>query len=404
MSTGMICRINQLFAHPNADKLQLAKFSFGVSVIVGENAQEGDLGIYFPPGTQIDKDILLHNSLYRKHPDTGEPMGGYFEQNGRVKAIKLRGEISNGIFLEISNFSHLSGNLDWAIEGREIDSIAGKQICRKFIYEDKQQRSSKKSKLDSVIKVKYVGFSQVGDTPRFIYNMNMIKPGDYIVITEKLHGTSGRSGRVRKQTLETKWYHKLLYPLLKPKPKEEYTTVWGTRRTVDLNSDYYRELVHNKIVDMIPQDTVLYYEIVGPGIMPNHDTTGFDEIEAKYGKLVKYNYAVGPERVSIFLYRATRVLPDGSNVELPFWEVQKLADNLGIDTVPVLYATVFNGDFDSLSSIVFNELSDGPSVLDPSHPREGVVIRVNNDVYKHKGMTFCLLESIRPYHDPEDFN
>ena len=58
-------------------------------VIVGQDANNDVLGVVFPSDGRLSEKMLLNNNLYRKHPITNEPMGGYFDKNGRIKSLKL---------------------------------------------------------------------------------------------------------------------------------------------------------------------------------------------------------------------------------------------------------------------------------------------------------------------------
>ena len=85
---GIVCRLTGMRPHNNADKLQVAN-ALGYQVIVGSDAHDGDVGIVFPEGGKLSHEMLLANCLYRKHPETGEVMGGYFETSGRIKTCLL---------------------------------------------------------------------------------------------------------------------------------------------------------------------------------------------------------------------------------------------------------------------------------------------------------------------------
>src|SRR5688572_8565759 len=78
--------------HPNADRVQLGDV-LGYQVVVCLDTQDGELGVFFPVDGQLSHEFCLANRLYVKHPDTGEPMGGYFDAKRRVRAQRFRGEI-----------------------------------------------------------------------------------------------------------------------------------------------------------------------------------------------------------------------------------------------------------------------------------------------------------------------
>ncbi len=61
---------------------------FNNSIIVGKDAKEGDIGLFFPVETQLSSDFLHNNNLYDnplKNKDTTKK--GFFGNNGRVILI-----------------------------------------------------------------------------------------------------------------------------------------------------------------------------------------------------------------------------------------------------------------------------------------------------------------------------
>ena len=105
---GYIVKVNKLREHPNADKLQIATF-FGNDTCVSLDVNVGDMGVYFPCDGQLSVEFCLNNHLLRKLPD-GTPDTGYMDPDKRnVKAIKLRGEKSDGIYLPISCLDYCFG-------------------------------------------------------------------------------------------------------------------------------------------------------------------------------------------------------------------------------------------------------------------------------------------------------
>jgi hypothetical protein len=91
----------------------------------------------------------------------------------------------------------------------------------------------------------------------------------------------------------------------------------------------------------------------------------------------------------------------GKEIELPWFEIERRAEELWIPTVPVL--ATWNGvpdDFEEQLKI----LSSGGSSLDNTHIREGVCLRIEDKgvspkAMKYKGYLFCHLEGIRKNSD-----
>lgn len=111
MREATIERIKSVYPHPNADKLELVQI-LGYQCVVPKNTYErGDLVIY------IKSDTVLPDSewseTYRKYAPK------------RVKAVKLRGEWSEGIIAPL-NILYNTNNDDLnVIEGLDITDILG---------------------------------------------------------------------------------------------------------------------------------------------------------------------------------------------------------------------------------------------------------------------------------------
>ena len=102
MYCGYVVKIEKLRKHENADRLQIATV-FGNDVVVGLEVHIGDILIYFPTDGQLSAEYCEHNHLCRKKSD-GSPDGGYLDERKRnVKAIRLRGEKSDGLLMPLSS-------------------------------------------------------------------------------------------------------------------------------------------------------------------------------------------------------------------------------------------------------------------------------------------------------------
>ena len=89
-----VVEITNIRKHENADRLQVAVIDFN-DVITGLDTKVGDLVVYFPVESQINFEFLKHTNQFASqllNEDT--TIKGYFDKNGRVRAVKLRGERS----------------------------------------------------------------------------------------------------------------------------------------------------------------------------------------------------------------------------------------------------------------------------------------------------------------------
>lgn len=216
-----IVNIKDFTPHPDPEttKLKIAHVD-GFNIIVGIDSKPGEY-IYFPTSCEINPNLLSYANLYR-HSDKNriQTESGFFEDNGRVKAIKLRGIVSEGFLMDwvlFQNFIIDNLNKDIELElNKEFDTIEdnGKEfwICKKYIVPVKIINSTPKSRYQKNIKK----FDKVIDTQfRFHYEttlirkcINPISPNDIISITEKIHGTSHISAYVLCKRPK-KWYEKI---------------------------------------------------------------------------------------------------------------------------------------------------------------------------------------------------
>jgi hypothetical protein len=148
----------------------------------------------------------------------------------------------------------------------------------------------------------------------------------------------------------------------------------------------------------------------------------------QYGKTTTFSYGCAPfpEKLvlsetaenchpakpqnDIYVYRMTMTNEDGQVVEYTPDFMRYRCMYMGVKTVPVEWAgfipdeEVFTGtscELTDAGQFVLEKAEkffDGPEPIDPSHIREGVVVRVINrptfTAYKHKNFNFKVLEGI----------
>ena len=138
MYCGYVTTLKNVRPHPNADKMKLAD-CFGNTVCVGLNAVEGEIVIYFPTDGQLSVEYCAKNDLVRRKDENGNPAGGYLDPDKRnIKAIKLRGEKSDGLIMPLSSLGYCyeppnRPTLDDLHVGDNIPIVNGHEICEKYI-------------------------------------------------------------------------------------------------------------------------------------------------------------------------------------------------------------------------------------------------------------------------------
>ena len=228
--TGFVVKVEHLRKHSNADRLQIATF-FGNDTIVSLDTKIGDIGVYFPVDGQLSERFCAVNDLVRRKDENGKQVGGYLDPEKRnIKALKLRGEKSDGLYMPITCLADFCKISDLKI-GDTIDTVNGELICQKYI--PKMTRTPGAPGFKAVKKAKAniaPTFYEHVDTAQLAYNLNAFKPGDTVQLTLKMHGTSGRTGYLPLVHTKQSWFDKLFHR--HGKDYKEYGYITGTRRVV----------------------------------------------------------------------------------------------------------------------------------------------------------------------------
>lgn len=426
MYKAIVCKIKNLQKHPNADRLQIGK-AHNYDVIVSLDIKEGDLGVFFPCDGQLSHELCYNNNLYQDKSKNKDPeaKGGFFSDNRRVRAINLRGARSEGFWSPVSIFDWLEQDV-LLKEGQMFDVLVGIDICNKYVTPATMKRQNNKPRGRNELKLKdqFPDFKKHFSTNHLKAHGYLIPDTAFLIITEKMHGTSARTGKLQKKKNLNRFQKFWNRTFNSKYPKYEYGYVTGSRNvTFRDGGTGYRQKYHNLFMedDMLLKGETVYYEIVGydendRGIMSAHGVKG-DELKQRYGNKVDYSY--GCQRKSevnkgcethkpqndIYVYRITSTLDDGTVVELPWYQVEKRCEQMNIKTVPVLDKFIYNGVLEELIETC-EEMSVGDSTIDSKHLREGVVVRIEHKdretSLKHKSFDFLLLEDRHKEKDEAD--
>lgn len=435
---GYVVRVSELKDHPNADRLKVATF-FGNDTCVGIDTAIGEIGIYFPCDLQLSEEFCDANHLCRKTAD-GKPDTGYLEREKRnVRAIKLRGVKSDGIFMSLSCLEYTGVNFDDIDIGDTISVVNGHEICKKYIPRGTKQNhqghpnegNRTRKRHDPIAPL----LAEHADTEQLAYNLGAFKPGDLIEITLKMHGTSQRTGYLPMLHGYTgpNWAHIVIkHPKLFKRfqgkanaalsPIYEYGYVSGTRRTVlnDWEGGFYGsnefrkkhaeffegklhkgEEVFYEVVSYIDKNT----PIMSSGKVPK-------EYQNTYGNTMVFSYGCEAGESDFYVYRMTMTNEDGDVVEYSPDFMRYRCEQMGCKTVPVFYQgyipkyTILPDDVGSPTETnageyvkeIAEKFYDGPDPIGKTHVREGVVVRIVNRpkfcAYKHKNFLFKLITGI----------
>lgn len=406
MYQAYVTKLKNVRKHSNADRLMVGE-CFGSNVIVGLNTPEGTLGVYFPTDGRLSEAYANANNLVRKKDENGNNIGGYMESNRHVRAISLRKEQSDGLFMPLESLSTFT-DIAKLKDGDTIDVLNGVLICEKYFPKTnpKGNGNGSQKKVKPKEKEKFLYFEQHADTSQLAYNLNDFKVGELCYITNKMHGTSARTANalMEKKRFNSNFMNKMF------KPTRKWEVVSGTRRVTlkNYNGGYYgsnsfRQQYHDLFDGKLQKGEEVFYEIVGytdnggtiMGKCANKKTQDKAFIK-KYGETTIFSYGCEEGQSDIFVYRMTMTNEDGVVVEYP-WELVKMrCEQMNIKHC-MEYDKFFFTTIEDLMERV-EKYYDGADDVGKTHVREGSVVRIDSrpkfKAYKHKNYHFKVLEGI----------
>lgn len=447
MATGkaLICRLGKHIEIPGADRIVQVDM-FGETVITQKSNEEGTIGLLFDMETALSHEYSSKNNMYRhSHLNEDKTVTGYLEDDRRIRGVRLKGVKCSALWMPLESLKDLLPTKDWTEIGlgQEIDSIGEVKICEKYI--PKSTRKAMGSNKEGKVRQNLVPtFKEHVDTENWGRNSHKVQEGDLVIITEKLHGTSGRCGYLRAEKPLSKWERFIFNYVTTPltlgrlgnsKTWNNYEFVVGSRRVVksisgneaENKQHFYEEDLWTKVSKenfegKLKKGETVYFEIVGytPSgelIMPSvsnkklekfMDKKEYKEFIERYGETTIFNYGClnigtnmkGDNIYKVFVYRITMTNEDGDSIDLSWKQVKRRCDQLCVHHVPELTRVLFTktSDHRDLQETV-EILTDQSSNEFPQHIREGVCIRVENGsmtplFLKNKSFIFKVLDSI----------
>lgn len=190
-----VVQIDRVFDIEGADNIKRVVV-FGNNVVVSKDVKEGDTMLYFVSGTKLSAEYCHKNNLYDKAEENydKEKKGFISFKQRRVKAIKLKGVISDGMLMPLSSLAPFleSGSINSLKIGDEFTDINGNSLCEKYIVKTKERGTAKTKKNgkqpERISRLVENQFFLHGDTDNLRRNIHKINPDDIISIDYKKHG------------------------------------------------------------------------------------------------------------------------------------------------------------------------------------------------------------------------
>lgn len=314
-----VIKIQNIRKHSNADRLQCVAI-YGNNVITGLTAKENDLYVYFPLESAISGEFLKYTNSFRDSQyNTDILKKGMFEIHGRVKAIRLRGEKSEGYIVpakEVEDFCKNVLGKEFSFSekhvGVDFDSICEHILLKKYVPANQRRQTignkntnPKKKKESRLVDEQ---FHLHPDTAHLKRQIHQIFPEDYIAITNKLHGCNFVVSNVltkRRLTFKEK-----IAKFFKVKVQEtEYGLVYSSRKVV--KNANFTEQEHNHFYDAdvwkIVADKI--YPHLSQGLSVTGEIVGY----TPSGRAIQKNYDYGcrPGELDFWIFNVTHTSPCG---------------------------------------------------------------------------------------------
>lgn len=289
---------------------------------------------------ELNKEIEENSSFIRSHV-------GFFNKNGRVRAIRLGGIQSMGYLFSLDELAKYNPNVkNISINqyvGEDFDTIEDKLFIKAyvpFVPERRQvskveKRNKKIEQFDRMVKGEFSFHYDTSPLPKCI---GRLKPSDVVTITSKLHGTSICIGKLHVKTPIKLPFHKWIWNkfvdltgLFKAHRITDYVLDYGNvtaSRTVIKNQyinkgvtdGYYGVDVWseygNLLYPYLNEGMTIYGEIIGY-------CTGSDKMIQK-----GYDYGCEKGENKLMIYRITTTNDNGTKSEWNVTEVKEWTENL----------------------------------------------------------------------------
>lgn len=304
---------------------------YGYEVLVSK-AMEDVIGVFFPAETQLSDQYCFENNLYRhgdrnKNPDEK----GYMEDNRRVRAIKFKGNTSNGFFMPLNSLAYTGIDLSVLKVGDEFDKLNGFDICQKYTVARKGNKTQEVANRGFVRADKKFMPEHI-DTENFFKNHHKIDPDTEVIVTQKIHGTSIRVANTmvnHKQTVVDRIASFFGSNII----KTSYAYLYGSKKVIkdanNPNQNHYYEsdiwtLQGKKLDGLIPENYIVYGELIGW-------TPEGAEIQRSY------TYGISKGEAHLYVYRIAIVNGKGLTTDLSWQQVKEFCDSVGLRYVPELF-------------------------------------------------------------------
>ena len=410
---AQILKLDSVYPHPNAEKLQLAEIQNSI-VVTDLTSKVGDIYVYCPVESQISSKFLSWSNSFRDPIlNRDKNIKGFFNATGRVKMIKLRGEYSNGYIIPFEKLCEFVSSeygvfLKDIEENISFDTICGELFISKYeppIQESSSPATTSKTKVkkfDILVENQFRLHSDTENLRKEIYKIN---PEDYISITNKYHGSNGAVANVLiKRRLS---FIEKIFKFLGIKVSEkEYGMIYSSRNVIknkyieiDLSKGFYKEDIWKSIADEV-------YPKLDKGISVYGEVIGWVNEQSMIQ--TPYDYGILKGQRDFLVFRIDYTNQDGEVISFSHEQIQAYCKKKQLKTPETYYygkaKDLFDIPFDSpewgktfLKRLECEYLDKVDPLCSTGLPMEGIVVSrqvpFEWEAYKLKDLKFLGLET-----------
>lgn len=344
-----IKRIRAIEPHPNADAIEFAVIDGYRSIVKKGEFQSGNLVAYIPEASLLPEWLLRRLNFWDTEKNCGKLNG---KDGNRVKAIRLRGELSQGICYPVIQDSAETGQLITGsepgcfadvLEGDDAASLLG---ITKYEPPIPMAMAGEVFNAGQHLTISF-------DVENWKSYPDVLEDGEEVIFTEKLHGTCTVVAILPYKDAHPEAFGEKKNVLIFSKGLGANGLVFknNVRNRDNLYVRATRKLVER--IDAMQRDNpdgvaepnFILGETFGPGVQ-----------DLAYGKEIGFRVFA-----AAYGYRGNQRYQDWSFIE------NSLKTRLGFETVPVLYRGPF-------SVPVMREHTAGKTTMAAEHIREGIVM------------------------------
>jgi RNA ligase (TIGR02306 family) len=363
----------EVLEHPDADALEIVKVLGYQAVVRKDTFHSGDLAVYIPEQAVVPMNILQRLNLWDYEKQKGKLAGS---KGDRVKAVRLRGVLSQGLLLPLVN--HSNGTWDLMYQGEEgfqpLKVQKGTNVTQALKitkWEPKIPAHMAGEVCNLAGKTLKYDIENVKNYPEVfdgLVNLNID-----VHVTEKLHGTWMCIG-IYPEDISDEITDKRIFVTSKGLSSKGLVFKDNEKNKDNLYMKVFKELYHREG----------YAETLRN--LPNGDLPIFilGEVIGKGVQDLDY----GQSNPTFRIFDIYEGYPSTGHY-LPHPLIIQLLNSykLYIPLVPTLYRG-------KITHEKLQELTDGYTSLDGTNVKEGVVVRTLKNEYRNDKIGRVILKSI----------